>query len=85
MTLFLAAIHLHRARLFGRPAVGESGSVGRPATAPSETQGTGGRQEITAYPWQSPRYDLAEARRLIDKQGYHRRDEEPADCENLFQ
>ena len=36
MPLFLADIHLYRARLFGRPAVGEDGSVGRPAT-------TGGR------------------------------------------
>ncbi len=33
------------------------------------------------YPWGSPREDLAEARRLIEKHGYHRRDEELADAE----
>ncbi len=33
------------------------------------------------YPWQSPQHDLAEARRLIEQCGYHRRDEELADAE----
>ena len=33
------------------------------------------------YPWESPRHDLAEARRLIEECGYHRRDEELADAE----
>jgi len=33
------------------------------------------------YPWGSPREDLAEARRLIEKHGYHRRDRELADAE----
>ena len=34
-----------------------------------------------AYPWGSPQDDLREARRLIEKHGYHRRDEELADAE----
>lgn len=54
MPLYLADIHLHRARLFFR-----------------ETQ----------YPWQSPRHDLAEARRLIERHGYCRRREELEDAE----
>jgi hypothetical protein len=54
MPLFLADIHLHRARIFFRE---------------------------TKYPWTSPPHDLAEARRLIEKHGYHRRDEELADAE----
>ena len=36
------------------------------------------------YPWGSPQDDLAEARRLIDKHGYHRRDEELADAEEAL-
>ena len=35
-----------------------------------------GKTEWTAYPWQSPEHDLAEARRLIVKHGYLRRMEE---------
>jgi tetratricopeptide (TPR) repeat protein len=54
MPLFLADIHLYRARLFFRE---------------------------TTYPWQSPRHDLAEARRLIFKHGYLRRKEELEDAE----
>jgi len=54
MPLFLADIHLYRARLFFRDAT---------------------------YPWQSPRHDLAEARRLILKHGYLRRKEELEDAE----
>ena len=54
MPLFLADIHLHRARLFFREP---------------------------RYPWESPRYDLAEARRLIAKHGYWRRKEELEDAE----
>ena len=38
-------------------------------------------EEGTAYPWGSAQDDLAEARRLIDAHGYHRRDEELADAE----
>ncbi len=54
MPLFLADIHLYRARLFFDEA---------------------------KYPWQSPRHDLAEARRLIFKHGYLRRKEELEDAE----
>jgi hypothetical protein len=34
-----------------------------------------------SYPWTSPQYDLAEARRLIKKHGYWRRKEELEDAE----
>ncbi|MEO8382801.1 MAG: hypothetical protein ABI779_24295, partial [Acidobacteriota bacterium] len=54
MPLFLADIHLYRARLFFREA---------------------------QYPWESPKHDLAEARRLIFKHGYLRREEELKDAE----
>ncbi len=54
MPLFLADIHLYRARLFFDEA---------------------------KYPWQSPQHDLAEARRLIFKHGYLRREEELEDAE----
>jgi hypothetical protein len=54
MPLFLADIHLYRARLFFREAT---------------------------YPWQSPQHDLTEARRLIYKHGYLRREEELLDAE----
>jgi len=54
MPLFMADIHLYRARLFFRDA---------------------------KYPWESPQYDLAEARRLIFKHGYLRRKEELEDAE----
>jgi nucleoside phosphorylase/tetratricopeptide (TPR) repeat protein len=56
MPLFLADIHLHRARLFFRES---------------------------PYPWLSPRNDLAEARRLIEKHGYWRRKEELEDAEEV--
>jgi hypothetical protein len=36
---------------------------------------------VKPYPWRSPKDDLAQARRLIDECGYHRRDEELADAE----
>jgi hypothetical protein len=58
MPLFLADIHLYRARLFFREA---------------------------KYPWQSPQYDLAEARRLIYKHGYLRRKEELEDAEGALE
>jgi hypothetical protein len=57
MPLFLADIHLYRARLFFRQA---------------------------EYPWESPQHDLAEARRLIFKHGYLRRQEELEDAEELI-
>ena len=41
----------------------------------------GRMKEGAAYPWGSAEEDLAEARGLIEKCGYHRRDEELADAE----
>jgi tetratricopeptide (TPR) repeat protein len=68
MPLFLADIHLHRARLFGRMK-DEGGRMKK-----SEDGGVD-------YPWESPQHDLAEARRLIEKHGYGRRKEELEDAE----
>ena len=67
MPLFLADIHLHRARLFGLPIADCQLPIGE-----------------TKYPWESPAADLAEARRLILKHGYHRRDEELADAQRAI-
>ena len=67
MPLFLADIHLHRARLFGRRK-DEGGQM----------------NEQQAYPWESPKQDLAEARRLIEKHGYLRRMEELEDAEHVL-
>ena len=64
MLLFMADVHLHRARLFGTPL---------PA---SPQRG----EEQFEYPWDSPATDLAAAEKLINKHGYHRRDEELADA-----
>nr|VFJ45817.1 MAG: hypothetical protein BECKFW1821A_GA0114235_101113 [Candidatus Kentron sp. FW] len=36
------------------------------------------------YPWGSPRADLKEARRLVEKHGYHRRDGELRDAEEVI-
>ncbi len=67
MKLFLADIHLYRARLFGmRKAEG------------------GVRNEAEPYPWESPQHDLAEAARLINACGYHRRDGELADAKRAL-
>ncbi len=77
MPLFIADIHLYRARLFGRPAVGERGSVGRPATMGDQRSAVSDQE----YPWESVEHDLAEARRLIEKHGYWRRKEELEDAE----
>jgi hypothetical protein len=41
----------------------------------------GERSEGSAYPWESPAHDLAEARRLITKHGYLRRLPELEDAE----
>lgn len=67
MPLFLADIHLYRARLFG-----EAGGV-------FSVQSSVGSGET--YPWESPQADLAEARRLIVKHGYLRRMGELEDAE----
>ena len=67
MPLYLADIHLHRARLFGHlPLKTDLGL----STGP-----------VCRYPWQSPADDLAHARRLVEKHGYWRRKEELEDAE----
>jgi hypothetical protein len=63
MRLFLADIHLHRARLFGKRK---------------------GERVRKKYPWESPRTDLVEARRLIEKHRYGRRNDELADAEKTL-
>ena len=68
MKLFLANIHLYRARLFGTKDGGwkmEDGTAGK-------------------YPWESPAADLAAAEKLINACGYHRRDEELADAKRAL-
>ena len=65
MPLYQADILLTRARLFGTTKF------------LSEVEG---RKE-DGYPWGSPQEDLAEARRLIEEHGYHRRDGELEDAE----
>ena len=65
MPLFLADIHLHRARLFHDLGVG--------------SQAAGSTAED--YAWEWPEHDLAEARRLIEKHGHGRRLEELEDAE----
>jgi hypothetical protein len=59
MPLFMADIHLYRARLFGRGG----GVISDQSSVVSGEK----------YPWTSPEHDLAEARRLIVKHGYLRR------------
>ena len=66
MKLFLADIHLYRARLFGL------------------RNADGGWRSGVPYPWESPEHDLAEAERLINECGYHRRDEELADAKQAI-
>jgi tetratricopeptide (TPR) repeat protein len=65
MPLFMADIHLSRARLFGN----RKANTGN------------WKEEETCYPWESPEHDLVEARRLIFKHGYLRRKEELEDAE----
>ncbi|MFN7928036.1 MAG: hypothetical protein U0Y68_08825 [Blastocatellia bacterium] len=43
-----------------------------------------GMRKEAAYPWQSAEEDLAEAERLIQECGYHRRDEELADAKRAL-
>ena len=72
MPLFMADIHLSRARLFG-----------------VRSAERGVRNEDAPYPWdkhpdgspRGPKDDLAEARRLIFKHGYLRREAELKDAE----
>jgi hypothetical protein len=78
MPLFLADIHLHRARLFGRGG----GVISNQLSVISAEK----------YPWdkhpdgtpRGPKDDLAEARRLIYKHGYLRRKEELEDAEQAL-
>jgi hypothetical protein len=73
MKLFLADIHLYRARLFGlRPRIEVRGDNITDRRL---------RNEVKKYPWGSAQADLAAARKLIEQCGYHRRDEELADAE----
>lgn len=41
-------------------------------------------QAVQPYPWVSPQHDLAEAERLINECGYHRRDGELADAQRAI-
>jgi hypothetical protein len=70
MPLFMADIHLYRARLFGR----KGGVISGQSSVISGEK----------YPWESPQHDLAEAERLIQKHGYHRRDGELADAKHAL-
>ena len=72
MPLFMADVHLYRARLFG----GAQGEEERSGGGEEE-----GKYSATQYPWDSVEHDLAEARRLIEKHGYFRRKEELEDAE----
>jgi len=77
MRLFLADIHLYRARLFGV----RSAEWG----VRSEEKEGGVRNEAAEpYPWESPEADLAAAEKLIKECGYHRRDEELADAKKAI-
>ena len=73
MPLFMADIHLYRARLFGKP-------VGKPRAE----SGKPGEQRDARYPWMSVEEDLREARRLIERCGYWRRKEELEDAERAL-
>ena len=75
MPLFLADIHLYRARLFGRGGGEEEGIHSSPPLLLTSSP---------SYPWQSPQHDLAEARRLIEKHGYGRRMDELEDAETAL-
>jgi hypothetical protein len=83
MPLFLADIHLHRARLFAcepTALAAGPGTADQAAASATPAASAVGSQ----YPWQSPEHDLAEARRLIEKHGYGRRLEELHDAEKAL-
>jgi class 3 adenylate cyclase len=67
MKLFMADVHLHRARLFGLPIANRQLPIGN-----------------VKYPWESPEADLKAAEELINRCGYHRRDEELADAQRAL-
>jgi hypothetical protein len=70
MKLFMADIHLYRARLFGK----KGGVISGQSSVISGEK----------YPWGSPGADLAAAEKLINACGYHRRDEELADAKRAI-
>ncbi|NNJ85089.1 MAG: hypothetical protein HKP13_09175, partial [Gammaproteobacteria bacterium] len=71
MPLFDADILLTRVRLFG---------IGNDESRTTDLESGAGN----TYPWGSARSDLAAARALVKKHGYHRRDGELADVEEMF-
>jgi hypothetical protein len=77
MRLFLADIHLHRARLFGSQ-IADCGLQNE------EAEGGERNHAADPYPWESPQADLAAAEKLINDCGYHRRDEELADAKRAI-
>jgi hypothetical protein len=79
MPLFLADIHLHRARLFGLCEPRRVSGRARDASIANEARGL--TASGSQYPWESVEHDLGEARRLIEKHGYGRRTEELEDAE----
>ncbi len=77
MRLFMADIHLYRARLFGV----------RIAALGLQNEGTQGgllNEPTERYPWESPKADLEAAEKLINDCGYHRRDEELGDAKRAI-
>ena len=85
MPLFLADIHLYRARLFGarngeRGARSKGPGAGSGGVVSDQSSVVSGEK----YPWTSPQADLAEAQRLITKHGYLRRMEELEDAERAI-
>jgi len=77
MRLFMADIHLYRARLFGS----RSSDFG---LRNEEGEGAMRNEEAEPYPWESPEADLEAAEKLINDCGYHRRDEELADAKRAI-
>ena len=78
MPLFQADVLLARARLFGMKSK-ELGVKSEELGVKSEEVGMKNEE----YPWGSARADLEEARRLIERHGYHRRDGELEDAEAM--
>ena len=77
MRLFMADIHLHRARLFGV-------RIADRAVRNEEAEGGVPNEPAEPYPWESPEADLAAAEKLINDCGYHRRDEELTDAKRAI-
>jgi len=84
MRLHMADILLTRCRLFGMRSaecgVRNGGAGGRKSEVRSQKSEVGDQK----YPWESPQADLAAAEKLINKCGYHRRDEELADAKRAI-